>query len=378
MDSAVGTLHVQPATLNRPRPGHGVYVSRAGSTSGGNPANGNYDLRFSVWTAVTAGSSVTGYVTNAPVAISNGLFTTTIDFGSGVFTGNPLWLQIGVRTNGSSGGYTGVSPRQQLTPAPYAVYSANAGSAATATTAASVPASAIGAGTANISITGNAATATTAAVAGASVNANYATASGTATTATNLIGNVADAQLSTNIARLNGTNTFTGTNAFAGVVIATNANNIIAGVFSGNGAALTNLNTAQFTGVVLTNNQAGVTLSGSITGNGASLTNVNAAALNGFSAMNFWQLGGNNVPSGQFLGSTNSQAVEIWVNNLRALRLEPTRPIRHIYSNMVNVVGGSPVNPIAPGVYGSVIGGGGGYYFGISNSQQYFRLTCPF
>ena len=30
---------------------------------GANPVNGNYDLRFSLWTAVTNGSNVTGFVT---------------------------------------------------------------------------------------------------------------------------------------------------------------------------------------------------------------------------------------------------------------------------------------------------------------------------
>ena len=38
---------------------------------GANPANGNYDLRFSVWTAASGGSSIVGYITNAPVAVSN-------------------------------------------------------------------------------------------------------------------------------------------------------------------------------------------------------------------------------------------------------------------------------------------------------------------
>jgi hypothetical protein len=58
---------------------------------------------------------------------------------------------------------------------------------------------------------------------------------------TNLIGTVADAQLSTNVALLNGTNIFSGTNRFTDVVIATNVNNQIAGIFTGNGAGLTNL-----------------------------------------------------------------------------------------------------------------------------------------
>jgi len=78
----------------------------------------------------------------------------------------------------------------------------------------------LSAGTAAISISGNAATATTAA---------------------NVTGNIADAQLSANVAFLNGTNSFTGTNNFAGITIATNANNSFNGSFTGGGAGLTNL-----------------------------------------------------------------------------------------------------------------------------------------
>ncbi len=50
----------------------------------------------------------------------------------------------------------------------------------------------------------------------------------------------------------------------------------------------------------------------SFTGNGAGVMNVNATALNGLGASNFWQLGGNNVAAGQFLGSTNNQPLELW------------------------------------------------------------------
>jgi hypothetical protein len=99
-------------------------------------------------------------------------------------------------------------------------------------------------------------------------------------------------------------------------------------------------------------------------GDGVGLTNVDAAKLGGFSASDFWRVGGNNVALGQFLGTTNNQPLELWVNNARALRLEPTLNDAN-HSNLVNVVGGSPANTIASGVCGSVIAGGGGTYFGF-------------
>src|SRR6516225_2402222 len=54
---------------------------------GGPPANGTYDLRFSLFTTNSGGSLAYGFVTNSGIAISNGLFTVTMDFGSNVFDG---------------------------------------------------------------------------------------------------------------------------------------------------------------------------------------------------------------------------------------------------------------------------------------------------
>ena len=49
-------------------------------TDGANPATGNYDLRFTVYDALTNGT-LKAVVTNASVAVTNGLFTTPVDFG---------------------------------------------------------------------------------------------------------------------------------------------------------------------------------------------------------------------------------------------------------------------------------------------------------
>jgi hypothetical protein len=115
-------------------------------TDGGQPANGDYDLRFAVYDAASDGSLVGGPATNAATAVSNGLFTVTLDFGAGVFDGNARWLDIRVRAHDAgAAGFIPLSPRQALTPAPYAIRAA---------TAASVPAAGIGPGLANISIAG--------------------------------------------------------------------------------------------------------------------------------------------------------------------------------------------------------------------------------
>ena len=186
-----------------------------------------------------------------------------------------MWLEIGVRTNGSAGDFTTVNPRQALLPAPYAFYALNSSNAVNA------------------------------------VNAGVAS---------NLLGVLPTAQLA---------------GTYSGAVSFNNAGN-------------------------------------NFVGNGAGLNNVNAATLGGLGAGNFWQTAGNSGTTAgvNFFGTTDNQPLELKVKNVRALRLEPT--INDLYhSNIVNIVGGSPVNYIASGVYGSVIGGGGAlnYYDGpCSNS----------
>lgn len=96
----------------------------------GQSADGIYDLRFTLYDAATEGAQVGDPLTNTAVVVSRGLFTSELDFGAGVFPGDARWLEVGVRTNGG-GGFTPLSPRQPLTAAPYALYAAQAGRAAT-------------------------------------------------------------------------------------------------------------------------------------------------------------------------------------------------------------------------------------------------------
>ena len=93
--------------------------------NGANPANGSYDLTFSLYTAQNGGSQVGGTCTNTAVGVTNGLFTTSMDFGGTPWTGQSLWLQILVRTNGN-GTFATLTPRQTLTPTPYAIYATTA------------------------------------------------------------------------------------------------------------------------------------------------------------------------------------------------------------------------------------------------------------
>jgi len=114
-----------------------AFTYQGSLSSAGHPANGWFDLTLAVWDASTSGNLWGGPITNTGVAVSNGLFTITLDFGPGVFTGPARWLEIGVRSNGV-GNFSALAPRQAATPAPYAIMSANALSAASAATAAAV------------------------------------------------------------------------------------------------------------------------------------------------------------------------------------------------------------------------------------------------
>ena len=93
---------------------------------GGAVATGNYDLKFSLFGTNSGGSAVAGPLTNAPTAVSNGLFTVTLDFGN-QFDGSTRWLELGVRTNGG-GNFSTLTPRQRVNATPYAINSLTAGS----------------------------------------------------------------------------------------------------------------------------------------------------------------------------------------------------------------------------------------------------------
>jgi len=253
LNSPLSTLHAQGTAF--------TYQGRL--NVGGIPANGLYDYRFKLYADPLGNTQVGGsYLTNA-IAVTSGLFITTIDFGAAIFTGSNYWLEVDVKTN-LAGGYTVLIPLQSVTPTPYAVF---------------------------------------------------------ANTASNVSGTVSAAQINGAMASANLSGTY---------------------------------------GNAVTLNNGANQIAGSFTGNGASVANVNAAALNGLNATNFWQLGGNSVAPGQFLGSTNNQPVELWVNNGRALRLESGST----GNGAPNVIGGSPTNYVSSGVLGATIGGGGATNWG--------------
>src|SRR5438034_10534070 len=103
-------------------------------TDGGTAANGNYDLQFGLFDSLSGGTQVGSTQTLNTVAVSNGVFTVSLDFGANSFPGANRFLGISARPTGA-GSFTLLTPRQQITSTPYAVRSASAASADTATNA---------------------------------------------------------------------------------------------------------------------------------------------------------------------------------------------------------------------------------------------------
>jgi len=90
-------------------------------SSGGSPANGNFDFEFALYTAATGGTAADTYDVSG-IVVSEGLVNASVDFTDIPFNGQALWVEVRVRPGGTTGAYTVLSPRQALTATPYALF----------------------------------------------------------------------------------------------------------------------------------------------------------------------------------------------------------------------------------------------------------------
>src|SRR5262245_4836363 len=88
-------------------------------TDGGSTPTAQYDFQFKLFDAPSGGIQQGVTVVVNDLAVAAGLFTSRLDFAD-QFNGNPRWLQIEVRPGASTGAYTILNPRVELTAAPYA------------------------------------------------------------------------------------------------------------------------------------------------------------------------------------------------------------------------------------------------------------------
>ncbi len=101
---------------------------------GGTAANGNYDMAFRLYDAVSAGTQIGSTVLLPYTPVANGIFSVELDFGAVSFSNNlPRFLEISVRQTGNPNPPTILSPRQKITSSPFAIKSLQADSATSAT-----------------------------------------------------------------------------------------------------------------------------------------------------------------------------------------------------------------------------------------------------
>jgi hypothetical protein len=105
----------------------------------GIPIDDGCDFTFTLFDAESGGGQVGPGIEKTAVNVVEGYFSVVLDFGSSAFQGEARWLEVAVRCPSGGGVYTTLTPRQPLTPAPYASFAPQAGYAALADSASSAP-----------------------------------------------------------------------------------------------------------------------------------------------------------------------------------------------------------------------------------------------
>ena len=238
--------------------------------SNGLPYGGSCDFQFGLWDAASGGLQIGTTQTKTNVGVADGFFTVQLDYGTGRFQGDARWLDISVRCPAGGGTYTPLTPRQPLTPSPYALFT----TAAPWTGLSGVPA-----GFAD----------------GIDNDTTYSAGTGLTLSGTTFSANTTYLQ-----------------RRVSGTCDAGNAIRVI--------------------------NADGTVTCEPVGGGGSS----------------GWLLTGNagTTPGTNYVGTSDNQALEMKVNGMRALRLEPN-------GQSPNLLLGHSANWATNGVYGAALGGGG-------------------
>src|SRR5262245_59850060 len=86
------------------------------------PSTGVYDFQFGLFDALTDGTEVIAAIDRLNVQVTDGAFSVLLDFGFSSFTGQDRFLEICVRQLGDID-FRRLTPRQQITAAPHALFS---------------------------------------------------------------------------------------------------------------------------------------------------------------------------------------------------------------------------------------------------------------
>ena len=102
---------------------HTAFSYQGRLQNNGAPSDGVYDLRFELFDAGAGGSSL-GLLSKPSIPVTNGLFTSSLDYGAAAFDGGERWLEVSVSPQGTNTFFT-LSPRHRLTATPYAIRAAS-------------------------------------------------------------------------------------------------------------------------------------------------------------------------------------------------------------------------------------------------------------
>lgn len=106
-----------------PQPVGTAFTYQGRLLDGGNPVNDTCDFAFTLWDSLSM--EPIGTQSKTGVTVTDGLFTVELDFGGGAFQGDARWLKIEVQCPGDPA-FIELSPRQELTGTPYALYALGA------------------------------------------------------------------------------------------------------------------------------------------------------------------------------------------------------------------------------------------------------------
>ncbi len=105
----------KPATVRLTIPDRLAFNYQSSLAVKGQPANGLYDFEFRLYDDLGSGNQLGQTQTSGQVEVDKGLFTVFLNFGD-VLTGQPLYLEVGLRPNGSDDPFTTLTPRQAIIP----------------------------------------------------------------------------------------------------------------------------------------------------------------------------------------------------------------------------------------------------------------------
>ena len=118
---ALAELGGQVAKSSGPVPMGTVFTYQGRLMDADEAADGEYDFQFKLYDSPADGNQLGSTIDVNELVLIDGYFTVELDFGSNVFDGNAVWLEIGVRPGDVADPFTILSPRQEVTATPYAM-----------------------------------------------------------------------------------------------------------------------------------------------------------------------------------------------------------------------------------------------------------------